>query len=405
MNCCHSADARRIDISGRRLGRRVVALSLHAVSRRAGCEGTLDSAANAGIGAGDLRVIYRRIGCRDILEVPKAEAMNVQLLVDSIVRQTTVLIAQLATSGGIRAPVAHIANQVFLELAKELEAQGVSRKVSADMFGMALRAYVRKVRRLSEGQTERGRTLWQAVLEFIRREELATRQRILERFEGDGELQISSVLHDLTDSQMVFCSGSGRTAVYRASTDAELGRLAEIEGQQGLDEFAWVIVFRHGPITDDKLSEMLQREPHETTELIERLLQQGRVLRGASGRLTAPEFVIPRGASAGWEAAVFDHFQAVVQTVCQRLRAALGESPDAGATGGSTYTYDIWPGHPLEADVMAQLESMRQRCSQLRQRVEEHNRTSGLPNEYRQVVTYVGQCVIDQDAGTMNGEV
>ncbi len=66
--------------------------------------------------------------------------MNAQVLIDSIVRQVTVLIAQLATSGGIRAPLSHVANQVFLDLARELEEQGVSRKVSADMFGMALRA-------------------------------------------------------------------------------------------------------------------------------------------------------------------------------------------------------------------------------------------------------------------------
>ena len=39
--------------------------------------------------------------------------MNVQLLIDSIVRQTTVLVAQLATAGGVRAPLASVANQVF----------------------------------------------------------------------------------------------------------------------------------------------------------------------------------------------------------------------------------------------------------------------------------------------------
>ena len=88
--------------------------------------------------------------------------MDLKLLIDGIVRQTTVLIAQLATSGGVRAPLAHVAGQVFVELARELEAQGVSRKVSADMFGMALRAYVRKVQRLSESTTFRGRSLWES---------------------------------------------------------------------------------------------------------------------------------------------------------------------------------------------------------------------------------------------------
>lgn len=93
--------------------------------------------------------------------------MNVQHLITAVVRQTTVLVAQLATSGGARAPLAHVANQVFLDLARELEGQGVGRKVSADMFGMALRSYQRKLQRLNESSTDEGKSLWQAVLDFL----------------------------------------------------------------------------------------------------------------------------------------------------------------------------------------------------------------------------------------------
>ncbi len=164
--------------------------------------------------------------------------MNAQVLIDSIVRQVTVLIAQLATSGGIRAPLSHVANQVFVDLARELEAQGVSRKVSADMFGMALRAYIRKVRRLSEAQTEQGQTLWQALLEFVRAQGLVTRARVLERFDLDGELQVTAVLRDLIESGLVFCSGSGKGAVYRAASDEELDRLMQLSDESGLDELA-----------------------------------------------------------------------------------------------------------------------------------------------------------------------
>src|SRR5678815_5247680 len=93
--------------------------------------------------------------------------MTRQVLIDNIVRQTTILIAQLATSGGVRSPLARIADQVFLELARELDAQGISRKVSADMFGLALRSYRRRVRQLSESSADRGRTLWEAVLAYL----------------------------------------------------------------------------------------------------------------------------------------------------------------------------------------------------------------------------------------------
>ena len=67
--------------------------------------------------------------------------MHTKVLIDSIMRQTTVLIAQLSAAAGIRAPLAHLADEVFLNLSKELEDQGVSRKVVADMFGLALRTY------------------------------------------------------------------------------------------------------------------------------------------------------------------------------------------------------------------------------------------------------------------------
>jgi len=104
--------------------------------------------------------------------------VNVNLLIDAMVRQTTVLIAQLATTAGARAPLAHTANRVFLDLVSELRQQGLGTRVISDMFGLSLRAYHAKVARLSESGTERGRSLWEALLEFVTTESLpATRAR------------------------------------------------------------------------------------------------------------------------------------------------------------------------------------------------------------------------------------
>jgi hypothetical protein len=44
------------------------------------------------------------------------------------VRQTTVLIAQLSTAAGIRSPLAHVAHQIFIEIPKGLEAQGLAKR-------------------------------------------------------------------------------------------------------------------------------------------------------------------------------------------------------------------------------------------------------------------------------------
>ena len=111
--------------------------------------------------------------------------MNVGVLIDNIVRQTTVLIAELATAAGIRAPLAHVANEVFLDLVRELEAQGVGRKVIADMFGIALRSYQVKVQRLSESQTHRDHSLWEAVLERLRSLGTVSRAELLSHFSRD----------------------------------------------------------------------------------------------------------------------------------------------------------------------------------------------------------------------------
>ena len=102
--------------------------------------------------------------------------MDTQVLVDSVMRQATVLIAQLSSAAGVRAPLAHLADEVFLSLSQELERQGVSRKVVADMFGLALRGYQRRVQRLRESATERGTTLWRALLEHLQEHGPVTRR-------------------------------------------------------------------------------------------------------------------------------------------------------------------------------------------------------------------------------------
>jgi len=316
--------------------------------------------------------------------------MNIDVLIHSIVRQVTVLIAQLATSGGVRAPLAQVANQVFLELAKELEAQGLSRKVSADMFGMALRAYIRKVRRLTESATDGELTLWQATLAFIKAEGLVTRERMLSRFHRDGELEVSSILKDLADNGLVFVSGSGQGSVYRAASDEELSQISALAVSSGLEELAWVLIFRHGPLPMQRLGGLLSVGDNEVDSVVDALVTSGRVQR-TGDVLSAKEFVIPLGSSRGWEASVFDHIQAVVQTICQRLQEAGQGGAPSGCAGGSTYTFDVWPGHPNYDEVRGLLSEQRERLGKLRESVEQHNRDQGRAESFEAVVAYVGQ--------------
>jgi hypothetical protein len=325
--------------------------------------------------------------------------MNAQLLIDAIVRQTTVLIAQLATTGGVRAPIAHLANQVFLDLAEELEAQGVSRKVGADMFGMALRAYLRKIQRLSESSTEHGKSLWEAVYDFLRNRPFVARSEVSARFSGDDETLVRGVLHDLTENGLVFQTGTGAEAVLRAATDDELGQMRKLTDGRA-DELVWALVYHHGPISEEALATTEALRTANLTAVLERLLREGRILRTVNPGGTlfhASRLLVPLGSELGWEAAVFDHFHAMVRTVCSKLAGNRRSAAD-DCVGGSTYTYQVWPGHPLENEVRGTLARYRAAQSDLRARVRAYN--SGhveVPSDAYQVVVYGGQHEVSDD--------
>jgi hypothetical protein len=336
-------------------------------------------------------------------------AVHVQLLIDSIVRQTTVLIAQLATAGGVRAPLSHVAGQVFVELSRALQEQGISRKVRADMFGMALRSYKRKTQRLEESLTDRGKSLWEAVFGYLGQQGVVTRAQVRERFRNDDQEQVKSVLHDLTESGLVFASGSGSSAVYRVIGSEELGQLANLRAGAEIDTLLWALIFREGPLSRDQLEERCAQSAGALDLALERLLGQGRIRRlqrAPAALYSAPELTVGWGEPGGWEAAVWDHYQAVVQTITTKLARETSAS-QGDTVGGSTYTFVVWPGHPLEQEVLAQLREYRTQQSGLRARVDAYNAQHGLPDERTEVVVYGGQCVrtcVSDEAAGGTGE-
>ncbi len=326
--------------------------------------------------------------------------MTIAVLIQSIVRQTTILIAQLATTGRARAPLAQIAGQVFSELVLELERQGVSRKVSADMFGVSLRTFQRKLQRVEESATDQGRSTWEAVLEFIRSRSLVTRGEILTRFARDDDGQVRGVLRDLCESKLIFSSGASTGTVYRAASEEELGALWRLQWADGFDELLWALIYREGPLTLAELVQRVHVDEQALGEALARLTGGGRIEHGAKAAETAylaRNLLIPLGSPVGWEAAVFDHFKAMVNTITGKLREDRSAPALVDRVGGSTYTLDIWPGHRLADEVYGTLGRLRSIMVDLRERVERANAEDGLPADYTRVVAYVGQCVIGEN--------
>lgn len=329
--------------------------------------------------------------------------MNVNALIDAVVHQTTVLIAHLATSAGVRAPLAHVANQVFVDLVSELRDQGVGGKVIADMFGMALRTYHARVRRLSESATERGRTLWEAVLAYIQENGLVHRADVMHRFRRDDEATVRGVLNDLVETGTVFRSGRGDRTVYRAAKADELPHDGpdSVEGDAAL---VLVAINRFQPASRADIADAVRLDDAALDAALARLEADGRARRvpGKSKkdpRWRCDECVIPYGTEVGWEAAIFDHYQAMVTAICTKLRAGSTRARPADADGGSTYGFDVWAGHPMEDEVLGLLRQCREQASSLRARLEAYNSQHGVPEAARRVIYYVGQTVVEEEEG------
>ncbi|HEU5076776.1 MAG TPA: crosslink repair DNA glycosylase YcaQ family protein [Polyangiaceae bacterium] len=322
--------------------------------------------------------------------------MTPHLLIDAIVRQTTVLIGQLATTGGVRAPLAHVAADVFVSLVEELKDQGLGSKVIADMFGLALRTYHNRVRRYSESVTDRGVSLWEAVLSFVRAKGFVTRADVLRRFHADDEATVRAVLKDLVDTGLLFRAGRADRTTFRAAKPEEVA--AVDDGTDAAAQFVRVLLHQQGPLAPKEIGSQLGLKLEAVRQALEQLQAEGQVQLvpgsdAAEPTYQASECVITYGDERGWEAALFDHYQAMVTAIAAKVRSGTSKAGRDDATGGSTYHFDLYPGHVLEQEILGLLKEARSRASDLRQRVDQASATAAEGRAYR-VVFYAGQHVI-----------
>ncbi len=316
--------------------------------------------------------------------------MNAQILIQAVIQQTTVFLAQLATAGGLRAPLTTVANQVFLDLSTELQNHGLRKNVIADMFGMTLRTYHRKIRELSQSQSVEGRSLWEALLEYVRANEPVTAAKVYKRFARDERDVVVSVLADLVNTGFCYRSGRGANAVYRIADAGDFSDDSDRAREVANEYLVWQAVYRAKHATVEQVASTTRLAEDAIKAALPALLADGRVELSSEGGYTSSRIDVPVGQSHGWEAAVFDHYQALVAAVCAKLSAGETRAEHGDLTGGATFSLDLWRGHPMEEEVLGTLKSVRAQLENLRDRLDEVNAQKGQPPDER-LVFYFGQ--------------
>jgi hypothetical protein len=162
-----------------------------------------------------------------------------------------------------------------------------------------------------------------------------------------------------------------------------------------------LVVCRDGPLGRDALAAATGLSSAEVERALEKLSQDSRITRhvaGSEAQWSAPRCLIPVGDRAGWEAALLDHHQTVLNAMAAKVTGGSHSSAERDETGGATYGFELWLGHPEEAAVRGLLLRFRTEVAQLWERVSEHNRrTKHAGAERYHVGFYLGQHLKRED--------
>lgn len=322
--------------------------------------------------------------------------MNTRLLIDEVLAEVAGFVATLATLNGARTLVADLPDRFFYRLAMALEAQGLSKKLVADMSGLALRSYQKRLQRLAESRSDTGKTLWEAAFVYLHQRRVVPRGDLERRFAHDDPQVLASVLHDLVESGLVFRTGTGPATLYRAADERDLA-LTDPAGD-GAEALIWLTIYRDGPLDlDALLARHRGLSPQTLEHHLEQLMADGRVTRDGEHYLSRSLVMAPHERE-GASAAIADHLRAVFTTLTQAIIRAA-DAPEKAYTGGSTYTFDVGlaskasPAADVSTEVETLLPRLRAELTALRQRADASPSTPS-----RRVVVYCGVTVLNPEA-------
>jgi len=330
--------------------------------------------------------------------------MNFSNLVERIVPLVAELFATLASRDPLRMHFADIAGKTLLDIVQTLRSDGISQEAIAASLEMTITGFRAKMKKLAQEFEEVDavpgdagpRTLLERVHGFVYEEggdRVGTRyQDIADAFRGVKPDSLRGVLHFLVQSGVLSVTGRGATREYRTIPQrrADSASLAD----------AVVMLYRDGPMTVAELAHRLEVPTATARRFVERLEGEGRLEPGGgpTGETTykATSYHVPMGSADGYEAALWDHFQAVVRSVNKKVRLGRYNASLHDVNGGTTFSFDVAEDSELFEELSGFLQSMRVQMEAWRERALEEVPPPGTSS--KRVTIYTGQMVEDRDA-------
>jgi len=303
------------------------------------------------------------------------------------------------------------------QLVVELRRRGVPQGIIAEMFETSAES-IRCWTRRWEGKLERERDLqplsaWRLTalvrLQASRGQWIPIDELRAGRCIKCYDTWFHAMIRELEDAHILERSADGlrcRVAAPARLREAFPARDVEVEAH-----LVWACIYRHGPVGLTELASLMDLSLPEIMNHVALLEASGRIALDTEDeplRWGASCFEAPPGEPARWESALYDHFSAVFDAVICRLDPAA-PPPWKEATSGSTYSFDLWPGHPEEQRVRALLNTIRETVRPVvtdhRQHLDDGVVEVPSQSEIYRVVLYLGQGVVQPGVGASRAEV
>ena len=225
-----------------------------------------------------------------------------------------------------------------------------------------------------------------------------SRSKILERFKYDEEAVLKGVLNDLVESQLIFKAGRGDSTIYiMAPTDLNAQDEEENKTKDDqLDAMILVTLYHGQPMHTENIKLNLNLSQSILEKGLERLEVNGLIRQDEEG-WHCQSYYLPTDDPVVWGAALFDHYQSVIRALCVKLRGGNDRARDRDLTGGSTYSFNIWTGHPLESEITGLLKEFRGRLEDLWERKENVPDQCPEDQEPSKLIFYFGQAIIEEE--------